>query len=359
MKIAFVFNDLSNTGTNIATRDLIWQLKKSSDIDVDVYFLRVANDEIDVFVKKTQIKFFSRIDFSVYDIVHSSTLRSDFFVSLNKVFKIKKMKTKFVTSVHSIIKEDLSYTYGSLVSKLISPAWLSVKGNNDAIIVSSDSMYGYYKNIFKNKNLNIIEYGRSIDPIVYFLIPDIDQQLILKLKSKFKIVGTVGSLIKRKNYVAVIDLLKKNENYAWICLGLGEEFENLNILLKENNLNERVVFLGFKTDSRPYYKYFDLFFHPSRSEGFALVIIDAMSHKKPMLLAELDVYKSIIKEDMAFYFKLDNQESLDHAVEKINEGGAIVANKVEKSFEVYKSNFSIEVYGSKHYNIFHNLTKFN
>jgi glycosyltransferase involved in cell wall biosynthesis len=357
MKIAFIFNDLSNTGTNIATRDLIYQLKKSHDIDVDVYFLRAVNDEIDVFAKKTQIKFFTRIDFSIYDIVHSSTLRSDFFVSLNKMFRNKRIKTKFVTSVHSIIKEDLTYTYGKFISRLISPLWLNVKRNNDAIIVSSDSMYAYYKSIFKNKNLSIIQYGRSISPITDFLISDDDKQIILKLKSKFKIIGTVGSLIKRKNYVAVIDLLKRHEDFAWVCLGLGEEFENLKKLLKENDLDERVAFLGFKTDSRPYYKYFDLFFHPSRSEGFALVIIDAMSHEKPMLLAELDVYKSIIKDNMAFYFKLDDQESLNNAFEKINEDGVFVAKAVEKSFEIYKSNFSIEVYGLKHYNVFCDLLR--
>ena len=357
MKIAFFFNNLSNTGTNIATRDLIFQLKKSYEVDIDVFFFDKVDNELIINEKNTQISFFSNIDFTIYNIVHSSNLRSDLYVFLCKFFRFKNKHTKYVTSVHSIIKEDLNYTYGKLISKIFSPFWILLKKNNDAIIVSSDSMSLYYQKIFKNRNLNVIEYGRSIDPLIDFVVSEIDMELILNLKSNYKIIGTVGALIKRKNYSIIIDLLNKDENYAWICLGEGEDFENLVRLINENNLETRVLFLGFKTDSRPFYKYFDLFFHPSRSEGFALVIIDAMSHKIPMLLSNLSVYKSIIKEDMAFYFDLDNDISLHSTFMKISEGGINVNNAIDKSFKIYENKFSIDQYGLKHFEIFKNLIK--
>lgn len=356
MKIAFFFNNLSNTGTNIATRDLIFQLKKTQDFEsIDVFFFDKVQNELEITESKVQISFFSKVDFSKYDIIHSSNLRSDFYVFLNKSFFSAKKKTKYVTSVHSIIPEDLSFTYGSVISKLISPIWIKIKKNNDAIVVSSDSMFKYYKDLFRNKKLNIIEYGRSIEPVDDFEIPETDIELISRFKKDYKVIGTVGSLIKRKNYEAVINLLKKDENYGWICLGLGEEHDNLLRLLKENVLEPRVLFLGFKTDSRPYYKFFDLFFHPSRSEGFALVIIDAMSHKVPMLLSNLEVYKSIIKDDMAFYFELDDEVSLCNTFERICQGGISVENAIEKSFMTYESKFSIEKYGEKHLTIFNSL----
>ncbi|SHM19100.1 glycosyltransferase [Flavobacterium chilense] len=358
MKIAFFFNNLSNTGTNIATRDLIYQLKKTQSLEcIDVFFFDKVENELEITESKIQISFFTRVDFSKYDIIHSSNLRSDFYVFFNKSFFSREKRIKYVTSVHSIIPEDLSFTYSNLVSKLISPIWIKVKKNNDAIVVSSDSMYNYYKDLFGNKNLSIIEYGRSIEPLDNFKIPETDIDLILSFKKKYKVIGTVGSLIKRKNYEAVISLLKKDENYGWICLGLGEEHDNLLKLLKENEFEDRVLFLGFKTDSRPYYEFFNLFFHPSRSEGFALVIIDAMSHKTPMLLSNLEVYKSIIKEDMAFYFELDDEVSLSDTFEKIRQGGRAVEKVVEKSFMTYEAKFSIEKYGEKHLVIFNSLIR--
>jgi hypothetical protein len=356
MKVAFFLNNLSNTGTNIATRDLIFQLRKYEDFEcIDVFFFDKVQNELKIAENKIQISFFSKVDFSKYDIIHSSNLRSDFYVFLNKSFFSKKKETRYVTSVHSIIPEDLSFTYGNLISKLISPIWIKIKKNNDAIVVSSDSMFEYYKDLFRNKNLNIIEYGRSIEPVDGFEIPETDVKLISNFKKEYKVIGTVGSLIKRKNYEAIISLLKKNENYGWICLGLGEEYDNLLRLLKENVLEQRVLFLGFKTDSRPYYKFFDLFFHPSRSEGFALVIIDAMSHKIPMLLSNLEVYKSIIKDDMAFYFELDDEVSLCYTFERIRQGGISVEKVIEKSFLTYEDKFSIAKYGEKHLIIFNSL----
>jgi glycosyltransferase involved in cell wall biosynthesis len=360
MKIAFVLNNLSNTGTNIATRDLIYQLKeKYSSIEIDIYFFDKVNNELIIYEKKNQISFFSNIDFTRYDIVHSSNLRSDAFVFLNKLIKFYNKKTKFVTSIHSIIEEDLTCTYSKLISKVVSPFWIFLKKRNDAIIVSSDSMYLYYLESFKNKNLNVIEYGRSIEPLIEFVIPDYDNKIILGIKDKYKIIGTVGALISRKNYVLVIDLLLKNKNFAWVCLGIGDELEKLTELLIKFNIQDRVVFLGFKPDSRPYYKYFDLFFHPSKSEGFALVIIDAMSHKIPMLLSSLDVYKSIIKEDMAFYFDLNDAESLQIAFENFLKGDIHLSSAIDKSFEIYKTTFSIEQYGNKHFKIFNDLVKLN
>lgn len=357
MRVAFIFNSLSNTGTNIATRDLIYQLIKSYDLDIDVFYFDALEDELVINSVEKQIKFFDRIDFSNYNIVHSSNFRSDVYVFLNKTFLFNGKQTKYVTSVHSIIEEDFTFTHGKLVSKLIAPFWLRLKRNNDAIFVSSDSMLRHYQVLFQNRNVNTIEYGRSIEPIDGYQIPKEDIESILDLKSKFKTIGTVGSLIRRKNYSSTISLLKNHHDYAWICLGAGDDLQNLMALVKENSLENRVLFLGFKKDSRPYYQYFDMFFHPSRNEGFPLVVIDAMSHKVPMLLANLSIYKSIIKEDMASYFELDDELSLLRAFSKIASSQTFAANAIENCFLTYNTKFSLEEYGRKHYQVFQCLIK--
>lgn len=353
MKIAFVINDLSNTGTNIATRDLIFQLKKSYNIDSDIYYFDVVNGELEFNVKKRRIRFLQQFDFSRYDIIHSSQFRSDLYVHLHKF--LRKSRTRFITSVHSIIEHDLTFTYGNLISRIVAPFWLNLKKNNDAIFVSSDSMHEHYKELFRRRNVNTIEYGRSIDPDLNFEFPSTDLETISAIKAKFKIIGTVGSLIKRKNYAVTVTLLKKYRDYAWICLGTGEEHAHLVQLLNDANVADRAVFLGFKTDSRPYYQYFDIFFHPSKSEGFPLVVIDAMSHKVPMLLNNLTVYRSNIKEDMAFYFDADNESSLYDAFERIQKNRQSAGNAVNKSYSVYRNKFSMECYVLKHYEVFNDI----
>lgn len=359
MRIAFILNSLANSGTNIATRDLIYQLKKSYILDIDVFVFDATDDGLHVNARTINIDFFSKVDFSKYDIVHSSTLRSDLFVCVKKLFSFKKDSAKYATSIHNIIEEDLLYTYGKFVSKVVSLIWLKIKKNNDAIVVSSESMYSFYQNLIDIKKLHIIEYGRTIDPVVDFEVPDSDIKIISKLKTNYKIIGTIGTLTKRKNYSVVIDLLNRYEDYAWVCLGIGDEYEILLELIKQNKLENRVEFLGFRTDSRPYYKYFDLLFHPSRSEGFSLVLIDAMSHKTPLLLSKLIVYESILKEDMVFYFDLDNNISLFNAFERLQQNGNQLSNAIEKSYAIYENKFSMDECGVKHYNIFKDLINSN
>jgi glycosyltransferase involved in cell wall biosynthesis len=351
MKIAFIFNTLSNTGTNITTRDLIYQLKKSYSTDVDVYYFDTVEDELDVNSARTKVKFLDKIDFSGYDIVHSSNFRSDIYAWTKKLFKSRKNRPKFVTSVHSVIEQDFIYTYGKFMATFVAPFWLFLKKSNDAIFVSSDSMFQHYRDLFRGRNVHTIEYGRSKDPLVDFAEPADDIQKIGALKKNYRIIGTVGSLIKRKNYATTLTLLKKYPDTAWICLGLGEEKDALEGAVKENGLEDRVLFLGFRTDSRPYYKYFDLFFHPSRSEGFPLVVIDAMANSIPMMLSNLAVYKSTLKEDMAFYFELDDDTSLFQAYEKLLQP-ALVKDAIAKTDNVYADKFSMESYARRHQDVF-------
>ena len=354
MRIAIILNSLSSSGTNIASKDFIDQLLKKEDVEISVFSLKPYQKGDLTFENVNIFNFFSVIKFRDFDIIYSSTLRSDFYVFLNKNIIKNNGKARFVTTIHNIIKEDLYYDYGFIISVIFSKFWLLLKRGNDKIVVSSESMLEYYENIFDKRKLNLIEYGRSTIASPKYEVPLSDITRITKLRENFTIVGTIGSLIKRKNYVLVIDLLLKYENVAWVCLGTGEDEKNLKDIVIRNSLEKRVLFLGNRPDSRPYYSFFDVFFHPSKSEGFALVLIDAMSNKKPILLARLPVYKSILKDDMVCYFDLNNKTSLFQKFETLISNSNTTNLIVEKAYEVYENRFSISRYGTNYFKLFKN-----
>jgi len=212
----------------------------------------------------------------------------------------------------------------------------------------------YYERFININKMTVIEYGRSEKSQMEFEIPNNDSKQILKLKKKYNIIGTIGRFSKRKNYVLVIELLLKYKNLCWVSLGSGEEEENIKHLIKRKGLENRVLFLGNRPDSRPYYTFFDIFFHPSRSEGFALVLIDAMSNKTPILLARLPIYQSILKPDMVSYFELNNNNSLFEAFDRITQDRYFTEMCIKKAYELYLKRFSISVYGQKYLKIFKN-----
>lgn len=83
----------------------------------------------------------------------------------------------------------------------------------------------------------------------------------------------------QKDFTTLIKAYSKIANEVeedLYIIGDGRHREQLENLAKELNLNERIKFLGFKTNPYPYLKRANLFVHSSKFEGFGLVILEAM-----------------------------------------------------------------------------------
>lgn len=106
-------------------------------------------------------------------------------------------------------------------------------------------------------NESIVEYNRDVPNIV-----------------------TVGRLVTQKGYDILLKVMKKlNEdgfNFKLRILGEGEQKEELEDFIKQNHLQKNVELIGFKKNPYPYIASSDLFVCSSRSEGYSLVIAEAL-----------------------------------------------------------------------------------
>lgn len=351
MRIAIILNNLNPTGTNITTADFARELIRAYNVKIDFFsFASRSKDDLDIENVKI-IHFFSKVDFSQYSHVYSSTLYSDCFSFSRLQLLSGKNRPIVIMGIHNVIPEDLRFTYGWFISRIISPIWLWIKFKSDVVIVGSQILFNFYSKLADSSKIRMIEYGRSREPLISFEIPSLDTITIDKMRLKYKIVGTVGRLSKRKNYQLTIELLKLDSKIAWVCLGEGEDLEFLQKLVEGNGLNERVFFVGFRPDSRPYYKYFDIFFHPSYSEGFPLVIIDAMASKIPILVPRLELYGSILNSDMVYYYDQSSSNSLLNGLREIQDNLDSLLEKTHNSLAYYENNLSIKAYGENYYNL--------
>ena len=106
------------------------------------------------------------------------------------------------------------------------------------------------------------------------------------IKNKVRFI-TIGRLVPQKGYDRLLQVVKRlvAEGFdfeLWI-LGEGEQKASLNKYIKENSLEDRVKLLGFKSNPYKYLKACDCFICSSRSEGFSLVIAEAMILGLPVL----------------------------------------------------------------------------
>ncbi len=112
----------------------------------------------------------------------------------------------------------------------------------------------------------------------------LDESMCIKNKVRFI---TIGRLVHQKGYDRLLQVVKRlvTDGFdfeLWI-LGEGEQKASLNKYIKENSLEDRIKLLGFKSNPYKYLKACDCFICSSRSEGFSLVIAEAMILGLPIL----------------------------------------------------------------------------
>ncbi|HHU56162.1 MAG TPA: glycosyltransferase family 4 protein [Acholeplasmataceae bacterium] len=202
-----------------------------------------------------------------FDLIHAHFTIPDAYaaVKLKKILKIPLIITLQAT--------DINYTIHKCPKKL-----LYCYQNADEIITPTPIL----KNkLFKLTNLKakVIGYGISEEKVL------IKAPFTLKEKYKGKtIILSVCRLLKSKGLedaINAFNLIKdKFNNLMYLIIGEGEEYNYLQSLVNNLNLNNYIFLLGKKSyrEVMEYMDIADIFLLPSYKETFGLVYLEAMAH---------------------------------------------------------------------------------
>src|SRR5690606_2732521 len=82
---------------------------------------------------------------------------------------------------------------------------------------------------------------------------------------------------------AFIEAQNEISNIRWFIIGGGNEEKRIREIINRRKV-KNVKLLGYKKNPYPYMRECDVFFHPSKYEGFGLVIAEAKILNKPILV---------------------------------------------------------------------------
>lgn len=101
-----------------------------------------------------------------------------------------------------------------------------------------------------------------------------------ELENKF-VIGHVGRFEKQKNHQRLLRIFKRivdNENESiLICVGVGSLLEDCKREAKKLGIQDKVLFLGERSDVNLLMQAFDVFLFPSLYEGFPFVLVEAQA----------------------------------------------------------------------------------
>lgn len=122
----------------------------------------------------------------------------------------------------------------------------------------------------------------------------------LDTRASEKLVIAVGRLVDQKDFDTLIKAFKivsKNVTSKLVILGKGPKENHLRGLCKNLDLDEKVLFLGFKENPYKYMKKADVFVLSSKWEGFGHVIVESMVAGTPVVSTDCKSGPAEILED--------------------------------------------------------------
>ncbi|UCC94463.1 MAG: glycosyltransferase family 4 protein [Candidatus Omnitrophota bacterium] len=121
---------------------------------------------------------------------------------------------------------------------------------------------------------------------------DIDNNAIL--------IGTIGRLTWQKGLPYFIQAAKKvldtQSNVRFLVVGEGEKKKELEGLVKDLAIENRVIFTGFRKDVKSALGALDVFVLPSIREGQPLILLEAMAMGKPIVATDIEGVNEILED---------------------------------------------------------------
>lgn len=251
------------------------------------------------------------------------------------ISNFKKIKT--ITTIHNICDEDFKFNHGIFLGSLMAFYYKrSLKSIDQSIAISKTvrSKYNYY-----SQSLDVIY--NAVDFSCY----KNNESLKVNLREDYHIPADSKVFIypanfqSLKNHQFLINSLKKlkRRDFCIIFTGDGKTKKKC---IAHAGKDSRFIFVKHQKNLEPYWDLSDYLISSSKSEGMALIVAEALIHRKVCFLSSIPAFRELKEhfEDILIFSIQDE----DDICSKIN---LLLDEKKELSIEnhdIARNMFSIK-----------------
>lgn len=146
-------------------------------------------------------------------------------------------------------------------------------------------------NIAREYKFSVIHSGVDLRKFLNATQNSAEVKAKLGIAKESFVIGTVGRLthIKGHRYLieAATKIVSARKNMVFVILGDGELWTSLRMMALNQGINEKVLFLGWRSDVAEIISTFDVFVLPSLNEGMGRVLVEAMAIGKPIVASDV------------------------------------------------------------------------
>jgi len=171
------------------------------------------------------------------------------------------------------------------------------------------------------------------------------QKFNLKEKQYYIIPGRIERIKGQAFFLEAAATLIKKHKLTIVFAGTGGYVDHLQDIITANDLKDHVVFTGIVSNQEilALMKHASFVIIPSLFEGFGNVAIEALMLGKTVIASNAGGLPEVITDGQNGYlFEKENEESLNHLLEKVIENGNQFEKNPSAQKQVYKTNYTIE-----------------
>ncbi len=383
MRILFVLwsGDLGHGGGSaVAAKNLIESLLKYKDIDIHVIYGVGTEGSLVNWLAEQKISFtsISGVDFFVWpkcrgvkDFIKYpvALLRKwiDYVMSVHETKRIiKRFKPDIVHVNNSVL-----YFGVKAADELRVPVVWHIREYSDLDFDLIPSKRYFMKRVQKHNTISITadishHYGCT-NPKCHFIVFDgvMSKRDVTYIEQKEDYFLFTGAVTHNKGLTDLINAFvlyaeKNSKGELWIAGHCNEEayYNKLQSILSKKKINERVKFLGYRSDRYKLMQYARACIVPSLFEGFGFITVEAMMNGSLVIGRNSSGTKMIMETTGNACFLFDSCEDLALKMEQImNKPSNAFTNHIRRVQALAAELFSVERYGDDVYEVYRKIIK--
>lgn len=352
MNIAYIIPKIIKQGPVLVIHEIVLEMVNRGHECTVYYFDDTEDykDNVQQFSCPTRrIKMTDSLPWDEIDVIHSHSWRAEIYICLH-LRAIHRHHVRSIATIHELSIYDWQRSeHGELYSRLFTSFHHSLLKKVDLrVVLSKQAMMGY-KKYFKERPMTYIYNSRTIDPNVQ--LNDEEKKELLEFKGDSILLGINALLTTRKAVDVAIDSLKvlkelelnRGKSYKLFIAGSGPALEDLKEQAKKLNVENRILFAGYRVDAFRYIPYYDIYLMPSRSEGFPMALLEAMALHCNAVISDIPIFKEFFTEKEMTYFHLDDAKDMSEAIVT-----ATMRPKGHEAYQKYIACYSPHIFGNQY-----------
>lgn len=279
------------------------------------------------------------------------------FVKIYTALLSRLYGVKHITHIHSLIADSSPAEY-VLRKGIIKRILLGV---NYALLNKCGKVICVSKAI--EKQYHEWAYGSKRNVKAMYLGTDLTPSKLTKQQAREKLglptKGVIITNISAIEYIKGIDLIiraiailkRKGINVVFAHIGglrsdnqINQEYANsLRVLAKEEGVEDKIVWLGKRMDIQEILSAFDIYVHPSRSEGLGCALMEASVAEVPLIGSRVGgIPEVVVDGDNGFLVETENVEQLAKVLEQLSNNPELRSRLGNKAKEMVYNIFDMD-----------------